>query len=279
MEITTTRRAAGAAHETMPACPHCGSGMVVRAQWHNGHVQGLNWVCHRAPGCEGARRIRHPDDIRPINHDASTQAIFDWQSSREERLVPRRDPVGSRGSGVGGMLGRLFSRPNGVDRAYEEDQPGGQPGTMGYFDGLVEVGFVELEDRALPSARVVLDNVLIGPSGVFVVERKSWPGHLALSGDAVYIDGRQRLGTTETVLRATDALEQTLGHELKPVGATVRPALLFENASNKTVEASVGNVLVGGARGLPKLIRGTAEPVLGAETIVRLALAADRLLE
>jgi hypothetical protein len=278
MEITTTRRAAGAAHETMPACPHCGSEMVVRAQWNNGNVQGLNWMCRRAPGCEGTRRIRQPDEIRPINHDASTQAIFDWQSSREERLVPRREPAGTQGAGFGGMLGRFFSRPN-TDAPYEGDQPARQPGTMGFFDGLVELGFVELEDRALPSARVGLDNVLIGPSGVFVVERKSWPGHVALSGDAIYVDGRQRLGTTETVLRATEALEQTLGHELKPVGATVRPALLFENATNKTLEASAGNVLVGGTRGLPKLIRGNAEPILGPETIVRLALAADRLLE
>jgi hypothetical protein len=59
----------------------------------------------------------------------------------------------------------------------------------------------------------------------------------------------------------------------------VRPAILFENASNKTVEGAVDKVLVGGTRGLPKLLRGSAEPVLGPETIVRLALAADRLLE
>jgi hypothetical protein len=38
-------------------------------------------------------------------------------------------------------------------------------------------------------------------------------------------------------------------------------------------------VLVGGARGLPKLLRGNSEPVLGPETIVRLSLTADRLLE
>ncbi|MEP7158213.1 MAG: nuclease-related domain-containing protein [Chloroflexota bacterium] len=278
MEITTTRRATGAAHDTMPACPHCGSLMVVRAQWHNGNVQGLNWTCRRAPGCEGTRRIRQPDEIRPINHDASTQAIFDWQSSREERLVPRRDPRDPAGSGLTGMLGRMFSRPTTAAPAYEDDSAP-HAGAMGYFDGLIEVGFVELEDRGLSAARVAVDHVLVGPSGVFVVERKPWPGHLALSGDSIYVDGRQRLGVTEAILRATDALEQTLAHELKPVGATVRPALLFENATNKTVEASLGNVLVGGTRGLPKLIRGTAEPVLGPETIVRLALAADRLLE
>ena len=81
------------------------------------------------------------------------------------------------------------------------------------------------------------------------------------------------------MLTAGNGSAQTLAHELKPVGATVRPGMLFENATNKTVEGSVGKVLVGGTRGLPKLIRGSAEPILGPETIVRLALAADRLLE
>jgi hypothetical protein len=278
MEITTTRGSAAAALETMPVCPDCGSTMLVRAQWHNGTVQGLNWVCRRSPGCEGVRRIRRPDEVRPINHDASTQAIFDWESSREQRLVPRRDPRAASAPGLGGMLGKLFARSQTAQPA-DYDEPAPARDGMGYFDGLVEVGFVVLEERGLSAARVAIDNVLIGPSGVFVVERKAWPGHLSITSDSIYVDGRQRMGATDAILRATDAFEKTLAHELKPVGATVRPAMLFENATNKTVEGTVDKILVGGARGLPKLLRGTAEPVLGPETIVRLALAADRLLE
>jgi hypothetical protein len=251
--------------------------MVVRAQWHSGHVQGLNWVCRRGPGCEGVRRIRNPDEIRPTNHDASTQAIFDWESTHNSRTA-RREVRGATESKLSGILGKLLTRP--ADRTSDYDEP--RPalhGSTGYFDGLVELGFVVLEDRHLPHARAAMDNVLVGPSGVFVVESKAWAGHLAVAADSVYVDGRQRMGATDAVLHATAAFEQTMAHELKPVGATVRPALLFENATNKAVEGSVEKVLVGGTRGLPKLLRGTAEPVLGPETIVRLALAADRLLE
>lgn len=276
MEITTTR-GAGAALETMPSCPECGSTMVVRALWHNGHVQGLNWVCRRAPGCEGVRRIRNPDEIRPLNHDASTQAIFDWQSTRDARM-PRRDARAGAESRLSGLMGKLLARPTDKTSDYDAGAPA-RSGSVGYFDSLVELGFVVLEDRHLPHARVAMDNVLIGPSGVFVVERKAWPGHLAVTADSVYVDGRQRIGSTDLVLRATAAFEATMAHELKPVGATVRSGILFENATNKTVEGAVERVLVGGTRGLPKLLRGTAEPVLGPETIVRLALAADRLLE
>jgi hypothetical protein len=276
MEITTTR-GAGAALETMPSCPDCGSTMVVRALWHNGHVQGLNWVCRRAPGCEGARKIRNPDEIIPINHDASTQAIFDWQSTHDAR-VPRRDIRGGGESKLSGLVGKLFARPTDRTSDFSDSGPA-LGGSMGYFDSLVELGFVVLEDRHLPHARAAIDNVLVGPSGVFVVERKAWPGHLAVTADSVYVDGRQRMGATDLVLRAADAFEATMAHELKPVGATVRPAILFENATNKTVEGAVEKVLVGGTRGLPKVLRGSGEPVLGPETIVRLALAADRLLE
>jgi len=275
MEITTTR-GAGAALDTMPMCPECGATMVVRAQWHSGQVQGLNWICRRAPGCEGMRRIRNPDEIHPINHDASTQAIFDWQSTRDAR-VPRREARAAKESKLSGLLGKFLARP--ADRTADYDEAPPVRGSMGYFDGLVELGFVVLEDRHLPHARAAMDNVLVGPSGVFVVERKAWPGQLALTADAVYVDGRQRMGSTDAILRATKAFEQTMAHELKPVGATVRPAILFENATNKTVEGAVDKVLVGGTRGLPKVLRGSGEPVLGPETIVRLALAADRLLE
>ncbi|MEA2676059.1 MAG: hypothetical protein QOJ81_200 [Chloroflexota bacterium] len=276
MEITTTR-GAGAALDTMPSCPDCGTDMVVRAQWHNGHVQGLSWTCRRAPGCEGTRKIRNPDEIRPINHDASTQAIFDWESTHDSR-ARRRDARGATESKLGGVFGKLFSRPADRNSEYAESGPALR-GSAGYFDSLVELGFVVLDDRHLPHARAAMDNILVGPSGVFVVERKTWPGHLAVSADAIYVDGRQRMGATDAVLRATDAFEETMAHELKPVGAMVRPAILFEGATNKTVDGAVDRVLVGGTRGLPKLIRGTAEPVLGPETIVRLALAADRLLE
>ena len=277
MEITTTR-GAGAALETMPLCPECTSTMVVRAQWSGGHITGLNWVCRRAPGCEGLRRIKHPEEIRPINHDASTQAIFDWESTHDTRLASRREQKAATAPSLSAAIGKLFNR-SGDRAAAHHESAAALHGSVGYFDSLVEIGFIVLEDRRLPAARVVLDNILIGPSGVYVVERKQWSGHLAITSDSVYVDGRQRMGSTDDILRATHAFEQTMAHELKPVAAPVRSAMLFENATNKTVEGTIDKVLVVGTRGLPKQLRGSADPVLGPETIVRLALAADRLLD
>jgi hypothetical protein len=93
------------------------------------------------------------------------------------------------------------------------------------------------------------------------------------------VDGRQRVGATDDVLRAAHAFGQTLDYELKPLGIVVRPAVLFERATHRSFEAEIDKVLIGGSRALPKLIRGRGEPLLGPETIVRLAVSADRLLE
>lgn len=253
--------------------------MVVRAQWNGGRVHGLYWGCRRAPGCEGTRRIKTPDSIRPIAYDASNQAIYDWESSRDARPAPRMQiapPPIAPAQGLRGLFGRL-SRQSDVDEM--ADLEPATDDAVGYFDGLVEHGFVVIEDRSLPSAHARIDNLVIGPSGVFVVERKAWAGQVMTTSDSVYVDGRQRVGATDDILRAANAFEQTLDFELKPLGATVRPAVLFERATNRNFESAIGKVLVGGTRGLPKVIRGRGEPVLGPETIVRLAVAADRLLE
>lgn len=252
----------------MPACPECGTAMVVRVQWHNSYVQGLFWRCRHAPGCEGTRRIRSPESIRPINYDGSAQAIFDWERAHDRGEV--ESPVIG---GLRGILGRGRATPAPTYDVLADDAP------QGYFDGLVEHGFVVLEERSLPAARAQIDDLIIGPSGVFVVERRAWAGQISTTTDSIFVDGHQRIGATDAVVGATAALEQTMAHELRPLGATVHSAMLLPNAANKAFEGAVGKVLVGGLRGLAKQIRGTAEPVFGPETIVRLALAADRLLE
>ena len=278
MEATSTRHATAAvAQELLPACPECGTHMVVRAQWNGGHVTGLYWGCRRAPGCEGMRRIKSVDDVRPMAYDASNQAIFDWESARDGHLSHRQAVVATPLPQTG--LRKLFDRV--LAKPVEVDEPEWTPdnASVGHFDALVDYGFVVLENRHLLPAHSRIDNLVVGPSGVFVVERKTWAGQVVTTSDAVFVDGRERVLAGESVQRSAVAFEKALDYELKPLGVSVKAALLLENASNKQFEATVGKVLVGGSRGLPKLIRGRGEPVLGPETIVRLAVAADRLLE
>jgi hypothetical protein len=253
--------------------------MVVRSHWADGRVTGLYWGCRRAPGCEGARRIKSPDLVQPYAHDASAQAIFDWQSSREDRAShrARASAAPAVSKGLRGLLGKIGRRD--IEPLTEPAETYGAAGSDGHFDALMEHGFVVIDDRRLPSARVHIDHLIVGPPGVFVVNRKAWAGHVVVTSDSVFVDGRERVGATDDVLRGATAFGQTLDYELKPLGLQVRAAVLFERATNRSFDGQIGKVIVGGSRGLPKLIRGRDEPVLGPETIVRLALAADRLLE
>src|SRR3954452_19066323 len=110
MEATSTRQAAAAASlEVMPTCPACGTAMVVRAQWTGGRVNGLYWGCRRAPGCEGVRRIKTPEQIRAGMYDARAQAIFDWESSRDGYLSHRQPAPADapQASGLRKLFGRV----------------------------------------------------------------------------------------------------------------------------------------------------------------------------
>lgn len=281
MAATSTRHATSAAErELVPACPACRSLMVVRAQWSGGRVHGLYWGCKRAPGCEGTRRIKSADSIRPTAHDASAQALYDWESTRERRPAPYRSAAVAAppATGLRALLGKVLSRESEASIEVADANPV-DGDAVGHFDSLVEHGFVIIEDRALPSARAHIDYLIVGPSGVHVVDRKSWAGQVLTTADSVFVDGRQRIGATDRVSAAAEALDQTLDYELKPLGITTRPAVLFDRATNRSFEGQLGKVVVGGTRALPKLIRGRGEPVLGPETILRLAVAADRLLE
>ncbi len=270
MEATSARTAQAKTPELPPLCPICGSGMVVHALWQADAVEALYWACRRAPVCYGTAHVRYPDTIVPVEHDASSQAIFAWEHTREAREAG--NPVVG---GLKGLLGRMAAKPAPTLNADVEADL--QP-KLG-LESLIDYGFVIMGNRRLSAARALLDYVLIGPPGIFVVEVKEWPGEVVASGDTIFVDGRERVGALDDVVRAAAALNDTLNYELKPLGAGVRAAALFDRASDRMFSGTVGKVLVGGNRELPKAIRAAGPEALGPETVVRLSLAADRLLE
>ena len=269
MEVTSARTAQAHVAELPPNCAICGSGMAVHARWQGDAATSLYWACRRAPVCYGTARIRYPDNVVPVEHDASSQTIFDWERTRDLREAEH--PVVG---GLRGLLGRVTARGAAIDAGVEEEL---RP-KLG-LPSLIDHGFVMLSQRRMPAAHVGLDYVLIGPPGVFALEVKEWPGFVSVSDDDIFVDGRKRVGVVDRVLRAATALEDTLDHELRPLGAPVRVAVLFENATNRMFSATVAKVILGGDRSLPKEIRAAGPEALGPETVVRLALAADRLLE
>ena len=252
----------------------CGGPMVVRAHRHGNDVDGLFWGCRKPLVCSGTRKIRDPLVIQPVA-DASTMAIFEWERARDRRgwVGGIEEQAQSNRGGLFGRFGKQQRPVTGltptVALAMQPDHP---------LDTLPEYGYVILDGRQVASAHASVDHFVVGPTGVFVVDRKSWPGQVSSSSDAVYVDGRQRSGALDDVLRATSAVEDVLGHELKPLGTTVRPVIAIDLATNRGFEGTVGKVSLAATRSVARVLR-SGQPVLGPETVVRLALAADRLLD
>ncbi len=255
--------------------------MVVRALRHGDQVDGLFWGCRRPLVCNGTRKIRDPLVIQPTA-DASTQAIFEWERSRDRRgwIGGSEEPASAGGGrGAGGRLLGRFGRA--VSRPTNGPQPSASfavSQSTGPLAALADYGFVILDDRHVAIAHAAVDHLVVGPSGVFVVGRQSWPGQISASSDTIYVDGRQRTGATDAVLRATSAVEQVLGHELKPLGAHVNAVIAIDGATNRGFEGTIGKVTLTTVRSVTKVIRA-GQPTLGPETVIRFSLAADRLLD
>lgn len=293
MEATWTPRTGSAdAADTAPACPRCRSGMVLHAERRDARPAHLFWLCSRSPACHGTRKVEAPQALRPTANDASVQAVYEWERARERggdqghgmarvaaavgAVLPRRGSAAQR-SPAGRFGGTGYARARAADPRAAGAQPARARPT-GRLLGLIEHGFVVLEDRRLSFARVRIDNVAIGPTGIFVIEFKPWPGQLAVADDELYVDGRARTAATEGIQRARTAVEGALAHELKPVGVPVLAVLCFEHASPAWFKSAVKGVTITNGRALGRAIR-EGQHILGPETVVRLALAADRLLE
>jgi hypothetical protein len=258
--------------------------MAVRALRHGDDVDGLLWRCRRELICSGTRRIRDPLVIEPMP-DSSTYAIFEWERSRDRRgwSAPSTPANPAQGRGLLGRFGRAISRPTNSPAYSQTSSPTTVPlasrnASDSPLTGLIDYGYVVLDDRRVSSARATVDHLVVGPTGVFVIDRNSWGGQISAGSEQIYVDGRQRTGATDGVTRATSAVEDVLGHELKPMGAHAQSIITFDSASNRLFEATLGKISLCGSRSLAKTIRAGKES-LGPETVVRLALAADRLLD
>jgi hypothetical protein len=254
--------------------------MAVRPLRHGDDVDGLVWRCRREMVCNGTRRIRDPLTIQPTA-DSSTHAIFEWERSRDRRgwSGPEVDAQAqASGRGLFGRLGRAMSRPGASPNTRTASASGTAQSADSTLGALIDYGFVVLDDRRVFSARADIDHVVVGPTGIFVVDHKPWTGQISAGAEQVYVDGRQRTGATDTVLRAAAAVEDVLAYELKPVGAHVQAVISFDGASNRLFEATLGKINLTGSRSLAKAIRA-GQASLGPETVIRLALAADRHLD
>lgn len=121
---------------------------------------------------------------------------------------------------------------------------------------LVAMGYHQLADRVWPgSSRANIDLILVGPSGVFVIDTKCW-ADVSVHGDRLYRGEADAQDDVDKLLRVTALVEASVANiGLPPL--EVVPVMAF--AGRKDVDHQLGRIQLQGERTLPAFCvrRGT----------------------
>ena len=125
--------------------------------------------------------------------------------------------AGLPGAGLAGLTGavlvgwRLWFRPSTQARAWQRGATG-ERHTARLLDRLGRDGYVSFHDLALPNSPANLDHLVLGPSGVFVIDSKQWTGQVQQSADGLVWHDHYRLDRTLATVRwQAEALGRLLG--------------------------------------------------------------------
>jgi hypothetical protein len=111
----------------------------------------------------------------------------------------------------------LRFRPSTQARAWQRDAKG-ERHTARLLDRLGREGYVSFHDLALPDSPANLDHVVVGPSGVFVIDSKQWTGQVHQSADGLVWHDHYRLDRTLATVRwQAETLGRLLGVPVAPL--------------------------------------------------------------
>jgi hypothetical protein len=126
--------------------------------------------------------------------------------------------AGLAGLAVAALVGwRLRFRPSSQARAWHRGAAGERQ-TARLLDRLGCEGYVVFHDLAMPDSPANLDHLVVGPSGVFVIDSKQWTGQVHQSSDGLIWHNHYRLDRTLATLRwQAETLGRLLGVPVAPL--------------------------------------------------------------
>jgi hypothetical protein len=137
-------------------------------------------------------------------------------------------------------------------------------------------GYELLHDRRLPGSRANIDHVVVGSSGVHVVESKRMAGKLAVRDNEVHIRGRNT-HMVDQVLHQVEVVESVLAESGFPT-VPVQPVLFVQKVDAPWfLGRPLGVPIVLSGRQLRRAITGGAQ-VLDDEAVATIASVLDRAL-
>ena len=175
---------------------------------------------------------------------------------------------------VAALVGwRLRFRPSSRPRPGSA-APKGSSGTARLLDRLGREGYVVFHDLAMPDSPANLDHVVLGPSGVFVIDSKQWTGQVHQSSDGLIWHNHYRLDRTlATIGWQAETLGRLLGVPVVPL-VCVHGAHIQHGGLRAQGVAVVPATLVRSALGHDQLLSDTDIERFAATARMRLRPAA-----
>jgi len=120
--------------------------------------------------------------------------------------------TGLAGLAVAALVGwRLRFRPSEQARAWQRGARG-ERRTARLLRRLTRDGYICFHDLAVPGSDANVDHLVIGPSGVFVIDSKQWTGHVHQGVDGLAWHNHYPLDRTlQTVCWEAEAISRVLG--------------------------------------------------------------------
>jgi hypothetical protein len=126
--------------------------------------------------------------------------------------------TGLLGLVVAGLVGwRLRFRPSEQARTWKRGAAG-ERHTARILDRLTHDGYVVFHDLAVPGSPANVDHLVIGPTGVFVIDSKQWTGSVHQGPDGLVWHNHYRIDRTLETVRWE---AETLGRLLSTRTATL----------------------------------------------------------
>jgi hypothetical protein len=175
------------------------------ASWHpNHHDQHLpgdydaNW-CPDEPGVR----------IRPVTFDELEDYLEHLASPTQRPPLPRARVVGITSPGAA-LAWRLRFRATADTVAWRRGAIGEQR-TARLLAPLERHGYQVFHDLAIPGSAANLDHLVVGPTGVFVIDSKRYRGHLHYSAGRLWHGRRPLDRTLDTLWWEATQVAETLG--------------------------------------------------------------------
>jgi hypothetical protein len=110
-------------------------------------------------------------------------------------------PAGLLGVAVAALVGwRLRFRPSEQAHSWQRGAHG-ERRTARLLDRLTRDGFVVFHDLAVPGSPANVDHLVIGPTGLFVIDSKQWTGSVHQSADGLVWHNHYPLDRTLALVR------------------------------------------------------------------------------